>query len=143
MKQSEKEGTTLSLIKELRTGQMAKVTLKKCVRDLRDLSVIIDPSKGSEWAKGIDVDQLVAVQDRVGDQVYDQEDDQGQAQEEEEADPAPDLAPAISRTPAPAPIVPAMLPVPVVPIVPVVPVPVAPVMAGRPTRERVRPRRYR
>ena len=34
MKQSEKEGTTLSLIKELRTGHMAKVTLKKCVRDI-------------------------------------------------------------------------------------------------------------
>ena len=136
-------------MKELRTGQAAKVTLKKCVRDLRDLSVIIDPSKESEWAKGVDVDQLIADQNQEGQQVVDQE-DQGQAQEEaqEEAHedlPAPALAPAISPTPGgdggdggvPATIV------PVDPIVLNVPVPVSQVRVGRPTREKVRRMRYR
>ena len=146
MNQSEKEGTTQSLIKELRTGQPAKVTLKKCVRDLRDLSVIIDPSKESEWAKGVDVDQLIADQNQEGQQVVDQE-DQGQAQEEaqEEAHedlPAPALAPAISPTPGGDGGVPATI-VPVDPIVLNVPVPVSQVRVGRPTREKVRPRRYR
>ena len=32
MSQSEKEGTSQGLIRELRTGRLAKVTLKKCVR---------------------------------------------------------------------------------------------------------------
>ena len=68
MNQTEKEGITHILIKSLRTGQAAKVTLKKCVRDLRDLSVIIDPNKESAWAKGVDVDQLVADQDQEGQQ---------------------------------------------------------------------------
>ena len=149
MNQSEKEGTTQSLIKELRTGQDAKVTLKKCVRDLTSLTLIIDPSKESEWAKEVNVDQLVADQDQEGEQVDDQEDDQGQAQEvvqeeaQQEADPAPAFAPAILPTLAPALIVPAILQVPVDHIVLIVPVPVSTVMAGRPTRERVKPRRYR
>ena len=48
------------------------MTPKKCVRDLRYLSVIIDPTKESEWAKGVDIDQLIA--DQVQEQQ--QEDDQ-------------------------------------------------------------------
>ena len=72
MNQSEREGTSQDLIKELRTGRLTKVTPKKCVRDLRYLSVIIDPTKESEWAKGVDIDQLIA--DQVQEQQ--QEDDQ-------------------------------------------------------------------
>ena len=133
MNQTEKEGITQGLIKSLRTGQAAKVTLKKCVRDLRDLSVIIDPNKESAWAKGVDVDQLVADQDQEGQQVDDQE-DQGQAQEDAQEEAHEDL-------PAPAPA-----PVTIVPVDPSmlnVPVPVSQVRVGRPIREKVRPKRYR
>ena len=145
MNQTEKEGTSQDLIKELRTGRLAKVTLKKCVRDLRDLSVIIDPTKQSEWAKGIDIDQLMA--DPV--QEDDQEDDQGQAQEKahENVDPAP-ASPA--PTPAPAPVPTAPVPeaappaiVPVNDIVHVTPMAGSNSRADRPTRRKVRPQRYR
>ena len=153
MNQSEKEGTTQNLIKELRTGKSAKVTLKKCVRDLRDISVIIDPSKESEWAKGVDVDQLIADQDQEEQQGDDQEDDQGQAQEEAPEDPKEEAHEEVEPTPAFAPAAPALAPavhaatsatlVPVDPIVQKVPVAVSHLGTGRPTRGRVGPRRYR
>ena len=128
MNQTEKEGITQGLIKSLRTGQAAKVTLKKCVRDLRDLSVIIDPNKESAWAKGVDVDQLVADQDQEGQQV-----DQGQAQEDAQEEAQEDL------------LVPAPAPATIVSVDPTmhVPVPVSQVRVGRPIREKVRPKRYR
>ena len=129
MNQTEKEGITQGLIKSLRTGQAAKVTLKKCVRDLRDLSIIIDPNKESAWAKGVDVDQLVADQDQEGQQV-----DQGQAQEDAQEEAQEDL---LVPAPAPATIVsvdPTMLNVPV---------PVSQVRASRPVRQKVRPKRFR
>ena len=139
MNQSEKEGTTQDLIKELRTGRLAKVTLKKCVRDLRDLSVIIDPTKESEWAKGVDIDQLMA--DPV--QEDDQEDDQSQAQEKahEDVDPAP-ASPAPAPAPAPAPPVPEATPPAIVPVNSIVH---DALMAGshsradRPIRQKIRP----
>ena len=94
MNQSKREGTTQGLIKSLRTGEAAKVTLKKCVRYLRDLSVIIDPNKESAWAKGVDVDQLIADQDQERQQVGDQE-DQGHAQEDAQEEAHEDIpAPA-------------------------------------------------
>ena len=60
MRQSDKGGTTQGLIKALRTGQAAKISLKKCVRDLRDLSILVDPKEESAWARGVDVDQIIA-----------------------------------------------------------------------------------
>ena len=154
MNQLEKEGTSQGLIRELRTGRLAKVTLKKCVRDLRDLSVVIDPSKESEWAKGVDIDLLIADQVQEEQQGDDQEDDQGQAQEEapedpqekshEEVEPAP-AAPAPAASP-PAPAVPAATPATIVPVDSIVhnaPVAVSHLGEGRPIRQRVKPRRYR
>ena len=143
MNQSEKEGTTQDLIKELRTGRLAKVTLKKCVRDLRDLSVIIDPTKDSERAKEVDIDQLMA--DPV--QEDNQEDDQSQTQEEahEDVDPAP-ASPAPAPAPAPAPPVPEATPPAIVPVNSIVH---DAIMAGshsradRPIRQKIRPQRYR
>ena len=55
MNQSEKEGPSQDLIKELRTGRPTKVTIKTCVRDLRNVSVIVDPTTESVWAQGVDI----------------------------------------------------------------------------------------
>ena len=123
------------------------MTLKKCVRDLRDLSVIIDPSKKSEWAKGVDIDQLIADQVQEEQHGDDQEDDQGQAQEEAPEDPQEEVHEEVEPAPAaPAPAVPAAKPATIVPvdsIVPNVPVAVSHLGAGRPIRQRVKPGRYR
>ena len=154
MNQSEKERTSQDLIKGVRTKQPTKISTKTCIRDLRSLSVIVDPSMDSEWSKGVDIDQLIANRDQEQQEDDDQEDDRDQVQEEIQEDER--QAPVPDPTPTPAPV-PATAPAPAPPAVSedtIVPVPVDNVYEfqlaevgrearDRPVRQRVRPQRYR
>ena len=153
MNQSEREQTTQDLIKGVRAKKPTKISTKTCVRDLRSLSVIVDPSMDSEWSKGVDIDQLITDPDQEN-----QEDDQDQVQEEiqenEEQAPVPDPTPTPTPVPAtastPAPPTASqdtsqdtLVPVPIDNVFDVSLAEVGRAARDRPVRQRVRPQRFR